>query len=211
MADASATSLARRSVFERLGPSVAWGAFGGLAWGCALRAYMVELTGSASRVEWVGTYLQILLPAVVTGALLGLAEYFRRTGGRRGWRWLAAAPVILTIGPQFTPGAFLTLITTGIGGGAVAVALTGILGGYAVSRRGPLWARIICGALTVVLILGGALAWLGFQTPLMVLIPRGLWVGLLYASLMVVLVMASSIPHRPVVVTGRAEGSAMTG
>ncbi len=208
MADASATSLARRSVFDRLGPSVAWGAFGGLAWACALRAYMVELVGSASRIEWVGTYLQILLPAVITGALLGLAEYFRRTGGRPGWRWLAAAPVVLAVAPLLSPGAFIALITTGIGGGAVAVALTGILGGYAVSRRGPLWARIICGLLSILLILGGAASWFGMQTPLTVLIARGVWVGLLYASLMVVLVMASSIPHRPVVVTAGAEASA---
>ena len=186
-------------MFDRPGSAIAVGAVGGLAWAAALRAYMAELAASGTGMEWAGTFAQILLPGVVIGASLGLAEYFRRTGGRRGWRWLAVTPLLFTIAPQFTPGAFLTLVTTGIGGGAVSVALIGIGGGYALSGRGPLWARIVTGVLAAVLTGGGAAA--AFFLPLTVrsIEPRPLWIALLFASLMVVFALACSIPHRPVV------------
>ena len=89
---------------------------------------------------------------MIAGALLGLAEYFRRTGGRRHWRWLALAPLAFAILPMTMPDALLALFTQGLGGGAVAVALTAIAGGFAVSGRGALWARILCGILALAVI-----------------------------------------------------------
>lgn len=176
------------------------GGVGGLAWSASLRAYMVELAEPSSRVEWVGTFAQILLPGVVIGVLLGIAEHLRRTGGRPGWRWLAAAPALFAITPQFTPGALITLITTGIGSAAIAVSITGLLGGYAVSGRGPLWGRIAAGIPAFVLILGGAIATFAVNPRTLGLTePRGVWVALLSASLLVVFVAACSIPHRAVV------------
>jgi hypothetical protein len=175
---------------------IGFGALAGLAWSAALRGYMVELAGPASRIDWVGTFAQILLPGVVVGALLGWAEVLRRTGGRPGWRWLAAAPVLFAIAPQFTPGAFVTFVTTGLGGGSIAVALIGVLGGFAISGRGPLWARIVTGLFALALVLGGAVAAFGVPLPFGPLEPRGAWIGVLFASLMVLLALACSIPHR---------------
>jgi hypothetical protein len=181
------------------------GAVLGLAWTSALRSYMSELVGSASRIEWIGTFAQILLPGVLVGALLGLAEYFRRTGGRRGWRWLAAAPVLFALAPQFTPGAFVTFVSTGLGGGAIAVALVGILGGLALSGRGPRWGRVVAGVPALALTLGGAVAYFGFDQRFVggFSTVHGVWVALLFTSLMVVFAVACSIPHRRVVAATR--------
>ena len=54
---------------------------------------MAKVAGTGSEVEWAGTFGWILAPGVATGALLGLAAWLRLTGGRRGWRWLAASPL----------------------------------------------------------------------------------------------------------------------
>lgn len=182
-------------MFDRRSTAIVAGAVGGLAWSASLRAYMVELAGAASRFDWVGTFAQILLPGVVIGALLGLAEFLGRTGGRRGWRWLAAAPILFAIAPILTPGALIHFLTTGIGGGAVAVALVGVLGGYAVSGRGPLWGRIVAGVPAIALAAAGTVAGaVGFSGgPIG---PRGVWVALLSASLMVIFAFACSIPHK---------------
>jgi hypothetical protein len=58
----------------------------GLAWAAGLRGFMAELAGSGSDVGSYGTFMQILLPGVIAGVLLGWAEQIRRTGRRRGWR-----------------------------------------------------------------------------------------------------------------------------
>ena len=71
------------------------GAVCGLAWGAGFRGFMREFAGSDSNVEWLGTFVWILLPAIVVGGLLGWADHIRRTGGRRGWRWLALSPLML--------------------------------------------------------------------------------------------------------------------
>ena len=52
------------------------------------------------------------------------------------------------------PDAVLALLTQGLGGGAIAVALLAIGGGFAISGRGRLPARITCGVLSALLILG---------------------------------------------------------
>src|SRR3954451_6253185 len=103
----------------------------GLTWTAALRAYMVELAGPGSRVDWVGTFALILLPGAVVGGLLGQAEHWRRDGGRPGWRWLGAAPVLFPIAALAAPGALVRFVTTGLGGGAVGVVGVGLLLGYA--------------------------------------------------------------------------------
>lgn len=160
---------------------------------------MVELAGASSTFDWLGTFGAILLPGAIAGGLLGWAEVLRRRGGRRGWRWLALAPLAFAIAPMLMPGAIAALLTQGLGGGAIAVPLIGIGGGFAVSRRGPLWARLICGALSAV-----TLAALALVTPLIggprlaLTEPRGAWVAVLATSFILVLALASSIPHRRV-------------
>ena len=176
------------------------GAVSGVAWAAALRAYMAEIAGGASRLDWYGTFVGILAAGLITGALLGLAEYFRRTGGRRHWRWLALAPLTFAVLPLTMEGALEGLVTQGLGGGAVAVSLIAIAGGFAVSGRGALWARIACGVLTLALI-----AALILSVPsiggirLSLDQPRGAWVATLAASCVIVLCLASSIPFRRVV------------
>jgi hypothetical protein len=175
------------------------GAACGIAWGAAFRTYMSEIAGGASRVEWYGTFVAIIGAGAITGALLGLAEYFRRTGGRRHWRWLGLAPLAFAILPLTMPDALLGLVTQGLGGGAVAVALTAIAGGFAVSGRGALWGRIACGVLALAVI-GGLVASVPAVGGIRLVLdqPRGAWVAVLAAACMVVLCLASSIPFRRV-------------
>jgi hypothetical protein len=179
---------------------IALGALLGLAWAASLRGYMVELAGTSTHVDWLGTFGLLLLPGVVVGAGLGWAEHVRRTGGRPGWRWLAALPALFGLTALLVPGAFVRFITTGIGGGAVGVALLALLGGYAISGRGPLGGRIAAGV-GALLMLAGVVVSGWFANPdLVPTEPRGAWVIVLTISLMLVLVLASSIPHRPVAV-----------
>jgi hypothetical protein len=62
---------------------------------------------------------------------------------------------LLVLGPViFTKDFIPNLITTGMGGGAIGVALTGILGGYAFSGFGAQWIRWISGLLSLAFTLG---------------------------------------------------------
>lgn len=168
------------------------GAVCGLAWAAALRGYMAAVAGPESAVDWIGTFEGILLPGAVTGGLLGWAEHLRRTGRRRGW--LAAAPLVFVLA---TPSVLVSVFTDGgIGGGAVAIPLFGIAGGYALSGRGPRWARSTAGAFALL----PAPAWLigasYIGNGLAVDTPRGAWIAVLFLSLLAVLALGCTIPHR---------------
>jgi len=176
------------------------GAICGIAWAAGFRAYMAELVGVASRFDWVGTFGAILLPGAIVGALLGWAESLRRSGGERGWRWLALAPFVFAVAPLLRPGAVVELVTTGIGGAAFGVALIAIGGGYAISGRGRVWGRIVAGVLSGAVVAATPFvpAALGVGR-LSVSEPRGAWVSVLGGTFLLVLVLASSIPFRRVV------------
>lgn len=180
------------------------GAVCGLAWAAGLRGLMVEVAGpSESTVTWVGTFEGILLPGVVTGMLLGLAEHLCRAGGRRGRRWLALAPLAFTAA---NPTVLVSIVTDGgIGGGALAIPIFGMAGGFAVSGRGPRWVRIVVSVVAVLpvpgWVVGTALAG-GALTPAA---PRGAWVAVLFMSLLAVLSLACAIPYRSVLVAPVAE------
>ena len=58
------------------------GAVSGLAWAAGLRGLMAEIAGADSGVDWIGTFVWVLLPGLLVGLLLGWAEHLRRTGGR---------------------------------------------------------------------------------------------------------------------------------
>ncbi len=58
------------------------GALCGLAWAAALRAFMWEVAGDDAQADWAGTFVWVLLPGAVIGALLGWAEHRRWTGTR---------------------------------------------------------------------------------------------------------------------------------
>lgn len=122
---------------QRATPLVALGALFGLAWACGLRGFMAQVAGWDHDVTWLGAFVWILVPGVITGCLFGWAEHLRRAGGRRGWRWLALAPLLFAgvlVPGLFDPGTFLQ---GGVGGGAIGVPLYAMAGGYALSGRGP--------------------------------------------------------------------------
>ena len=181
----------------RRAPLIALGATCGIAWTAGFRAYMVELAGTESTVDWAGTFGAILLPGAIVGGLLGWAESLRRTDGDSRRRWLALAPLALAVAPLLRPGAVVELVTTGEGGAAVGVVLLGIGGGYAISGEGKLWGRLLAGILSGAALVAVALmpAMIG-GARLAVSSPRGAWVSVLAGSLLVLLVLASSIPFR---------------
>lgn len=176
------------------------GAVCGLAWATGLRGLMAEIAGFDSTVGWGGTFAGILLPGVIAGALLGWAEYLRRSGGRRGWRWLALSPLVLAA-VVLTPSGVTALLEGGLGGGAIMVPLVGMLGGYALSGRGPVWARITGGAVVLASFVAWAMVATTISASLALDTPRGAWVALFFYSYLAVLALACAIPHRPVVAT----------
>lgn len=159
------------------------GAVAGLAWGCGLRVWMAALAGDASHVT-AATVYGILLPAAATGALLGRAAA-RRAAGRPVSRWVVASPLLLS-SIVATPSSFVTLVTTGIGGGALAVPLFAIMGGYSLRGNGSRWWRGLSGAVSMAGIVGVGLAPRGINPDLQLTDLR----GLLYAALGVALVGA---------------------
>lgn len=138
------------------------GALLGLSWAAALRAWMVLLAlefGDQPRVTWVNTFVVILLASAMVGAILGTAEFIRRTTGNPRWRWAALAPLILVIYPLlFMDGFIETLLSTGEGGGAISVTLAGIFGGYAIAEGGRRWLRLLTSLLFLVTVLGTVVA-----------------------------------------------------
>jgi hypothetical protein len=176
------------------------GGLSGLAWAAGLRGFMAQITLQDSQVHWLGTFGYVLLPGIVVGLLLGWAEHIRRTGGRRGWRWLSLSPllfaaILFSNGPLQVLGIF----EDGIGGGAIGVPLYAMAGGYAVSGRGPLWGRAACGALALTAIPIWALTVESFGgAGLAVTTARGLWVALYFWSFLALFMLAASIPHRAI-------------
>jgi len=180
---------------------VALGALGGLAWACALRSFMAAVAGTDSGVEWGLTFGYILLPGAVIGALLGWAEFLRRTGGGSARHRLAYAPLLFAA--VLVPGLFhpRSFLEGGIGGGAIGVPVIAMLGGFAISGRGPAWGRALAGLWFT----AGFVVWLLTAVPVggesfALDTAHGLWVSLLYESLLVTFALAASAPHRP---TGR--------
>lgn len=139
--------------------AMAWraaaGGFLGFSWGGALRTWMVILAlkfGEQPKFTWRGTLGGILLPAALVGAILGVATHAAQTSEQKRWRWSILSPLILILGPAVATENFIsTLITTGIGGGAIGVALIGMLGGFAFSGLGALWQRRVSGLIALLL------------------------------------------------------------
>lgn len=198
--DPTAWSASRRHGRRNLA-LIALGGAGGLAWSASLRGWMAQLAGAESEFTWLGTFLLILLPGVFVGGLLGWAQSLRESGGRRGWRLLAFAPVLFALAIA-DPRNFSALLATGTGGGALGVVAIGLLGGYALAPRGPAWSRVAAGTFAVAGIIGSAFITSGVLSPGTA---HGAWVAGYLPSLLLVLCVACSIPHRPVL-TDRVGG-----
>lgn len=218
------TGTARTPAMTVAPPSVAAhvavGSVFGLGWAAGLRGYMAEIAGAESTFSWGGTFLALLLPATVTGALLGWAEYLRRTGGRRHLRLLVLAPLVIAVAPMLMPGALVGLVTAGLGGGAIAFAVIGVGGGFALSGQGRAGWRILCGVVVLLLIVGIAATPAGIGGPdLAISSPRGAWVAVIGLASGLTLAVAGSIPLRrvlpgsavrPAEVSGEASPAAAT-
>jgi hypothetical protein len=146
---------------------------------------MQQLAGPTSTFSFSfsGTFGIIIPAGAVTGALLGWAEYQRRLGLQ--YPLLIAAPLLIAIFP--------TLGTGQLDGGAIGLAQGAMAGGYSVSGRGPLGARIAAA------IAGFAGVPVTFFAPkpypdLTFTTPHGAWFCTLASSLLVTLALASSIP-----------------
>jgi hypothetical protein len=167
------------------------GAVLGLGWGAALRGWMVVLAlqfGERPHFTWQGTFGGILLPAAVMGALLGAAAGAEGPSARKRSRWVILSPLLLALGPAIATDNFIpTLITTGLGGGAIGVALIGISGGYALSGNGPRRLRLVAGVLAVLLGVASAVGF-GFAGGGSTIGPGKVFGALLFALLMALLV-----------------------
>jgi hypothetical protein len=193
---APATALTRSAHRQGgdLARMLAAGGVCGLAWAAGLRGAMAQLAGIESTVSWSGTFGWILAPGVAVGLLLGWAEHLRRTGGRPGWRWLALSPLMFAAVLFSNPAGLSDFLEDGIGGGALFVPLFGMLGGYALSTRGPLWARILGRAVILAPIPSGVVAILIADPPVT---PHDAWIGVYFYSFLLALAIPCAIPHRP--------------
>ena len=167
------------------------GAVCGLAWTCALRAYMQQLAGFSSRFDWVGTFFAVLLPGLIVGAILGGASALNRDR-RALLRWSAASPFLFAVFVFVLPGTLIAFLTTGIGGGALGVPLAVVAGGYALGGH-RLWLRVVA-AIGAVLLLAGLALTVPLVGGLPLTTPQGAWAVLLVLSLLVVGMLAASIP-----------------
>jgi hypothetical protein len=164
---------------------IALGAVLGLTWAASLRGFMQQVAGSTSTFTFTGTFGVIIPTGVAVGALIGWAEYQRRIG--RPIRLLILAPLLIGVIPILAGG--------GLDFGPIGLALVGMAGGYALSGRGPLWARVVAGLVNLASLAGTFLAPkpdadLSYTTA------QGAWFNTLATSLVVVLALACAIPMR---------------
>ncbi len=161
------------------------GAVAGVAWASSLRAVMMELAGPDSVFTFGGTFGIIIPAGLIVGGLLGLAEYGRRAGPQH--RVLIWAPLLLAVIPS--------LGTASVDPSPLSLAVLGMVGGYAVSGRGPLGARIAAGLVALAVIPVTFLA--PKPVPdLSVITAHGAWFATLASSLFVTFALACSIPMR---------------
>ncbi len=177
---------------------IAIGAFLGLAWSAALRAWMVALAlelGALPRYSWLGTFGGILIPSAVMGAILGSATYAARTANNTRWGWALLSPWLLVISTALTTENFFTiLLTTGMGSGGIAVALIGTLGGYALSGFGSHWSRWLAGIVVALFLIAPAV--FAIVATVNTRAPNSLFIALTFIVLMALLVAGTSAPSK---------------
>lgn len=95
------------------------------------------------------------------------------------------------------PLGLLGILEDGIGGAAIGVPAIAMAGGYAVSRRGPAWGRLLAGLAC----LAGLVTWLFVAADVggpsfSLTTAHGLWVSTLYEGLLVTFALGAGVPHR---------------
>lgn len=190
--------VSRNAILRR----AAAGAFLGSAWGAGMRAWMVILAlefGDRPNFTWLGTFGAILLPAALMGAMLGWAASVAETTDSKRWRWEILSPLLLVLAPAVLMADFIpTLLATGLGGGAIGVALIGLLGGYGLSGIGASWLRWVSGLLALILTLASGIGLFFFGNSNTNISPGAgeAFAGLFFILLMGLLVAGISAPSR---------------
>jgi len=157
---------------------------------------MAQVTTGHSTVTWTGTFMWVLVPGIVVGAMLGLAEHLRGTTANPRGRWLVWSPfafasVVLV---QFLIHG--SALQGGIGGGALGVPAFAVTGAYAIAGRRR-WTRVLCGLIAMGAIPIWALTAHGFGgAALAITHPKGAWVALYFWSFLAVLMVGAAIPLR---------------
>lgn len=166
------------------------GAVIGLTWSAALRGWMVQLAGAASTLTWL-TLVFVLLPGAAVGALLAQAAEAHARGRAPG-RVLVWVPALL-VAVLLHPPTLLLLLREGYGGGSLLVVITALTAGHALTHRRPSVATLLSALVAasgLIAVAGMATLSAPFGTA------RGVWVGVLGVTLMIVLCLAAALPHR---------------
>ena len=183
---------------HRSGVPILLGGVCGLAWAAGLRGMMAQVAGDESTVHWGLTFGWLLLPGVLVGGLLAWAEVRRRAGIARGRLWLAASPLLFA-GVLFSDPMDPTgILDNGVGGGAIAIPLIGMAGGYLLAGRGRLSVLLACGLVALVpYVVWPLTATSVGGTDMALDTPRGAWVSVYLFAFVLLLQAACTIPHLP--------------
>ncbi|GAA1418622.1 hypothetical protein [Agrococcus citreus] len=176
--------------------AAALGALIGVTWAAALRAYMVVLADTASAFSW-WTIGAVLLPGAIAGGCIGLAHALHARRARRAWL-LGFAPIAFALLAMLEPGALEALLTAGLGGGAIGVALALVLGGFGLGSIGSRAGRVVGLGLALLLTAGvAATVPLIGGSDLALSTPKGAWATALAAGLLLCGILGTAIAFRP--------------
>lgn len=112
---------------------------------------------------------------------------------------MARGVALLFAGVLFSDPTNLTgIFDNGVGGGAIAIPLIGMAGGYVLAGRGRLWGRLACGLVALVPYVVWTLTATAVGGPDIALdTPQGAWVAVYLYSFVLLLQAACAIPHLP--------------
>lgn len=108
------------------------------------------------------------------------------------------SPLLLVVAPLLFMEAFIPiLLSTGMGGGALGVALIGLFGGYGFSRRRANWRKVIAALLAILLMIATVYGIFFLDRSQLELLSARQAFGVLYfVLLMVLLIAAAAIPYQ---------------
>ncbi len=173
---------------HRHSPAIVIGAVIGLTWSAALRGWAVQLAGEESSLTWQGLG-SVMLPGAFAGALLGYAADARGREGapQRMVVWAALLLLAAMLGsalpalPTGTPGVVVVMVATGL-------CIGDVLTHWRFSLRTVLGGTVAASGTVAITILT--------TMTVPITTARGTWVCLFAISLVLVLGLASTLPHK---------------